>query len=366
VVLQALNAEPERRFASMAEVKAHLRDAIANPGLTRAERRRQLASQALMASLAAAVIGAGAVWIWSFWGGGQGSARPPAASSQGRALLPAGRLGVFGTTPCPLDNETVSSVAMGGGQNEFGLALLPNGTVRAWGNNRFGQTNVPPGLRDVIVIAAGQGGKSGHAMGLRADGTVIGWGDNTFGQATPPAGLTGVVAIAAGELHSLALTRAGRVVAWGNSASPAGVVPGNLASAKAIAAGANFNLALLRDGRVIAWGLNDAGQCEVPQVSAQVIEIATGSKHAVARLDDGKVIAWGDNTAKQCDVPENLPGVAAVFAGEDGSAALDQSGRLYVWGQVPEGLNFTGHVAQVAMGGSTWGVIERNKVARPE
>ena len=35
------------------------------------------------------------------------------------------------------------------------LALLNNGTVVAWGNNGVGQTNVPPGLSNVMAIAAG-------------------------------------------------------------------------------------------------------------------------------------------------------------------------------------------------------------------
>ena len=361
VVLRALNTEPERRFASMAEVKAGLRDAIAHPGRTRLEQRRQLASRAVVASLTAAAIGAGAVWLWATRDDGKLKGSPPTGSSPGRALLPGGPLVVFSAQPCPLANEQVSAVSVSGAANEFGVALLPDGTVRAWGDNRFGQTNVPAGLREVIAVAAGQGARSAHALALRANGTVVSWGDNTFTQAQPPPGLGDVIAIAAGEFHSLALTRNGRVVAWGNRGSPAAIVPENLPPAKAIAAGASFNLALLNDGRVIAWGLNDAGQCQVPQVSAQVVEVVAGLQHAVARLDDGRVIAWGNNAAKQCDVPAGLPAVTAVFAGEEGSAALDQLGRLHAWGRVLNGVtNFTGRIAQLAIGSSTWVAIEQD------
>jgi len=362
VVLRALNAEPERRYATAEEVKSSLREAIERPAPTRQEQARRLALRVLVASLAAAVLGGGAVLVWVTRSTRATSGVTAPVSS---LALSSGKLVALGSIDAasfPYAGQPALKVSVAAARNEFGLVLRADGTVLAWGDNRFGQTSVPQGLREVVAIAAGQGAKSAHALALSAGGTVAGWGDNTFDQATPPTGLTGVVAIAAGELHSLALTREGRLVAWGNSASPAGVVPENLAPANAIAAGANFNLALLTDGRVGAWGLNDAGQCRVPQVSAQVVEITAGSRHAIARLDNGRVIAWGDNGAKQCDVPANLPRASAVFAGGDGSAALDQSGRLHVWGKIPNGVtNFTGRVAQVAMGSSTWVVIEQNK-----
>ena len=360
VVLRALNAEPERRFASMIEVKERLRDAVARPGLTRPERRQQLARRVFAASLLAAIIGAGAVWLWSSRDASHGQATQPTGPITERATLPSGRLIVFGGATCPVANERVSAVALGGGLNEFGLALLPDGTVRAWGDNRFGQTNVPAGLREVIAIAAGQGAKSAHALALRADGTVAGWGDNTFGQAVPPMGLTNVAAIVAGELHSLAMTREGRVVAWGNGTSPALAVPKNLPPAKAIATGADFSLALSMDGRVTAWGVNERGQCDVPPSAQSVVQFAAGSHHALALLADGKVIAWGGNSSQQCDVPATLPPATAVFAGGDGSAALDASGALRVWGKVPmPAAEFKGRVAQVVAGSQTWLMIEK-------
>jgi hypothetical protein len=73
--------------------------------------------------------------------------------------------------------------------------------VVAWGYNYDGQTNVPPGLSNVVAIAAG----STHNLALKRDGTVIAWGRNTFAQTNVPAGLSNVVAIAAGDFHNLAL-----------------------------------------------------------------------------------------------------------------------------------------------------------------
>ena len=63
----------------------------------------------------------------------------------------------------------------------------------AWGYNNSGQTTVPPGLSNVVAIAAG----GYHSLALQADGTVVAWGYNGYGQTNVPPGLSNVVAIAA-------------------------------------------------------------------------------------------------------------------------------------------------------------------------
>ena len=92
-----------------------------------------------------------------------------------------------------------------------GLALKADGTVIAWGNNNYGQINIPVGLNKVVQISAG----GNHSLALKADGTVVAWGDNYNGQINIPAGLNNVVQIAAGGGHSLALKVDGSIVAWG-------------------------------------------------------------------------------------------------------------------------------------------------------
>src|SRR5438477_11824818 len=44
--------------------------------------------------------------------------------------------------------------------------------VAAWGSNAYGQTNVPPGLTNVVAVAAGPY----HSLALKAEGTVVAWG----------------------------------------------------------------------------------------------------------------------------------------------------------------------------------------------
>ena len=105
------------------------------------------------------------------------------------------------------------------------LSLFPRnlvaGEVVSWGSNRYGQTNAPPDLTNVIAVAAG----ATHSLALRADSTVAAWGDGTYGQILVPLGLTNVVAVAAGDLHSLALKSDGTVVAWGAGTANSGTWP---------------------------------------------------------------------------------------------------------------------------------------------
>jgi hypothetical protein len=53
----------------------------------------------------------------------------------------------------------------------------------------------------VVAVAAGWS----HSVALKADGTVVAWGDNIYGQTNVPARLTNVIAIAACASQNLAL-----------------------------------------------------------------------------------------------------------------------------------------------------------------
>jgi alpha-tubulin suppressor-like RCC1 family protein len=60
-------------------------------------------------------------------------------------------------------------------------------------------------LTNVVAISEGYQ----HSIALKADGTMVAWGNNTYGQTNVPAGLSNVVAIAAGGYHNLALYDSG-------------------------------------------------------------------------------------------------------------------------------------------------------------
>ena len=198
------------------------------------------------------------------------------------------------------------------------LALKADGTVVAWGDNSYGQTDVPAGLSNVTAIAGGVY----YNLALRSDGSVVAWGDNTYGQADVPPGLSNVTAIAAGGFHGLALTSDGTVAAWGDNSYGQRTVPAGLSNVTAIAGGFFHSLALTSDGTVVAWGDNSAGETTVPADLTGVVAIAGGAGHSLALKSDGTVVAWGDDSAGQSTVPVGLSNVAAISAGAYHSLAI--------------------------------------------
>lgn len=202
------------------------------------------------------------------------------------------------------------------------LAVLPDGSVAAWGNN----VTVPSGLPGMTAVAAG----FNFSMALSTNGFVYVWGDDPIN--TPPLGLSNVVAIAAGSTHCLALRADGTVIGWGANDRFQASVPSGLRNVRAIAAGDGHSLALRTDGSVIGWGDNSLKQATPVGLSGRMIAIAAGDNHSLALREDGKLFTWGDNTYGQRSVPSGLPVVTAIAAGGNCTMVSFQNRSLYAWG----------------------------------
>jgi alpha-tubulin suppressor-like RCC1 family protein len=317
----------------------------------------------------------GTVWAWGRNDSGQlgdGTRSDPYA---GRA------------TPAPVKGlANVVAIAAGG---DHALALLADGTVRAWGANHHGALGdgttvdrlVPvavKGLSGVRSIAASSAGADyPHSVAIRADGTVLAWGSNAYGELgdgtyddrlapTPLTGLAGAVSVSAGFLHSFALIAGGTLAAWGSNENgqlgdpsvarldtPA-PIPG-ISGIAAVRVGDLFTVALKTDGTVLAWGDNAFGQLgngalvfrSTPSVALSgVTRLAVGGYHMVALRSDGSVVAWGDSRAAQVgdgtSVNRSTPvpvaglgagsGVVDVSAGGLHTLALRSDGTVLSWG----------------------------------
>ncbi|HUA10724.1 MAG TPA: immunoglobulin domain-containing protein [Solirubrobacteraceae bacterium] len=269
-----------------------------------------------------------------------------------------------------------------------GMALLEDGTVRDWGSNEDGQlgdgsdeegtSSVPvkvSGLSEVTSIAAGEN----HCLALLANGTVKAWGDGEQGQLgdgstgssdvpVTVSSLKGVVAIAAAANYSMALLENGTVEAWGENelgqlgdgGTARADIPQpvkNLSGVTAIAAGGEFAMALLSSHKVDIWGsdqydeIADEGEhsefvdkpVEVAGLSS-VNQIAAGATHALALTSGGTVYGWGQDsegelgngtfkaTVTKPTAITGLGEVAYLSAGDQYSLALQKDGHLLAWG----------------------------------
>ena len=72
---------------------------------------------------------------------------------------------------------------------------------------------MPTGLSNVVVVCCG----SGHTAAVRADGTVVCWGNNDYGQCNVPVVLDSVVMLSCGGDHTAAVRADGSVVCWGRN-----------------------------------------------------------------------------------------------------------------------------------------------------
>lgn len=189
---------------------------------------------------AAVVRADGSVWTWGVNAYGQlGRAAEARCRNATQNQLPPELPCSYIPGRVPIDR--VIAVAAGDG---YTLALKADGTVWGWGLSNHGQVGDPTticfypsfpcrpdpapvhGIGGATTLAAGEG----HNLALLADGTVLAWGDNRYGQlgdgtSVPREApvrveaLNRVTAVAVGEWHSVALRDDGTVWTWGYGAS---------------------------------------------------------------------------------------------------------------------------------------------------
>jgi alpha-tubulin suppressor-like RCC1 family protein len=233
------------------------------------------------------------------------------------------------------------------------LALLENGTVYTWGGDFWGNLGngtrdttegvahpIPqqvPGLEGVVAVAAG----GGDDLAILSNGTVVGWGEDKNGQLgdgstatklvpTPVENLVGVRAVAIGGVpslgaHMLALLNDGRVeVAGQNDHGQLGLgdtkdrhtpvlLPG-VENVTSVSASESHSLVALSSGAVMSWGADGDGElgypapqtcntapCSMsphPVAVANVSMVSAGEQFSAA-LSGGRVLTWGDNERGQ-------------------------------------------------------------------
>jgi alpha-tubulin suppressor-like RCC1 family protein len=300
-----------------------------------------------------------------------------------RRFFPAGQV--------PLPAKAVQ-VAAG---EDTSFALLDDGTVWAWGRGYYGtlgadlngatERHTPepiPKLRGVSQIVA----TDDAVMALMADGTVRAWGALpaflTGGRRVHPGvsrpmplpGLENIARLAGGPSMGFALTADGRVIGWGlndhgslglGHPTPEPQRPAELTTLKevvSIATVMGAAVAVTRDGRAWSWGNNvqagignglhtevaDLGQPTPQPVKgiSDAVEVKAGSygRHVIVRRRNGTLIGWGNSDWGQLGagisgdyqpMPKaiTLPGVEAYWLGGNFSFARTKDGTIWFWGE---------------------------------
>ncbi|MDI1476821.1 DUF4215 domain-containing protein [Polyangium sp. y55x31] len=199
-----------------------------------------------------------------------------------------------------------------------GCALLRDGAIKCWGENRKGQL----GLGDTVdrgdnpgemgnhlgFVDLGEGRRAvdveagdEHTCALLDDGSVKCWGSNQYGRL--------------GLGIEDTLHQGDQKTEMGNSLPSVGLGTG--AKAVALAVGGGHTCVLLQDGRVKCWGRNECGQLglgdamprggdgspmveDLPAVDLgsglRAISIWAGAMHTCALLENGSLKCWGQNS----------------------------------------------------------------------
>lgn len=240
------------------------------------------------------------------------------STAKGESFVVAWGQNTFGQTNVPADATNIVGVAA---SSRYSVILRNDGTVFGWGFLNYSLASIS----NAVAISAGLG----HTLALKADGTVHVAG-STFTITNSPADLTNAVAIACGANHSLVLRSDGTVSAWGQPSAATNTPPG-LSNVVAISASGNYNFALKDDGTFVGWGVASWQGPTYPTNLTSLAGISGSLNHGIALKQDGSVVAW-DNPAGS-DFALGLDNVINVTSFDGGLWAIRRSGTLAGWGE---------------------------------
>jgi len=303
-----------------------------------------------------------------------------------------GKLGYGGgrdsLVPVQEYSQSTNWILVSAGNNHT-VALKSDGTLWAWGDNRYGELG--DGTESTKYTPIQEASKStdwahfdaggGHTVAIKNDGTLWAWGLNNYGQLgdgttedklVPTQEIsqsTNWSSISIGGLHTVALKIDGTLWSWGrNSDGQLGDgttenkhVPvqedSQSADWRSLSAGAHYTVAIKSDRTLWAWGTNYWKQLGNERGTDKLVptqeetqssdweSVSAGTFHTVATKTDGTLWTWGQNTYGQFGnnstiyrsfVPTQEAGKSIDWnhfdAGGGHTAAIKKDGTLWMWG----------------------------------
>ena len=221
-------------------------------------------------------------------------------------------------------------------------AILDNGSLYAWGNNKDGQLGLGltdeyvaynkkvdiPGKVKLIKCAGVDPTDESACYVITEDGALYVWGKNSYGQ------------LGVGDEV--------------NKNTPIKVTAIN-GKVMELIIGYSFSVyAILEDGSLYAWGNNQSGILGVGDeantntptkvnLPGKIKELITTGSSVYALMEDSSLYAWGNNESGKLGVGDevnrntptkvNLPGkIKKLITSSSASYAILEDGSLYAWG----------------------------------
>jgi alpha-tubulin suppressor-like RCC1 family protein len=287
----------------------------------------------------------------------------------------------YATTPTQIGagyNWSTTKIDTGGLHT---LAVKPDGTLWAWGNNQFNQFGNGTTVSSTTPVQIGTdtdwriaNGGEGSSFAIKSNGKLYAWGvagqgrlglGNVSGTVAVPTQVgtdTDWKAVDGGNIQTLGLKNSGALYAWGtNSSGQLGdgtftdkLIPTHIGTATdwaKIISGEETNYVIKTDGTLYATGSNSNGELGLGNTQSVNVLTAvscplttttcwsTGSAinlHVAAVKADGTLWAWGDNfMGTQYNAPMQVGtdhNWNSVHVGENFVVALKNDGTIWAWG----------------------------------
>lgn len=317
VVLKAMASNPDLRYASAAQMSEKVQSAAG-------KKRSPLLLIGIMATL---VLLIGLAVQFSKVPAGASTSHPSVSRPTGRVLAFGPNLFGQVTKLGSLERDDIVAVAANDEFNRdycFALALTATGEVVG-----LGDAPAPPeNLGKVASIAVGLA----HCLALSDDGTVIAWGYDKF---PPPQNLPHIKQVAAAGKLSAALSSDGEVFVWGSTPLGNAIVFEAEVNKDIveIAAAPNAIFARTADGGLILRGDPEAPALMYRIPDQALTSISAGQEFGMALLHNSRLWSWGWDSIGEVPADDGT-GFDKLVCGPETCAVRRGSGGWTAWGKI--------------------------------